>query len=104
MWPTTCGRTSLDWAAVRRCKLAHGMVAVLRYCGASGMGVVHMGGAGGPRVWSVLHTWGHRGEVYDDVGLSHVSGGEHTAGQVMCSRGMAVMQLGEELGRLTDTD
>ena len=80
------------------------MVAVLRYCGASGMGVVHMGGAGGPRVWSVLHTWGHRGEVYDNVGLSLMPGGAHTAGQLMCSRGMAVMHLGEELGRLTDTD
>ena len=88
---------------MRRCKLAHGLVAVLRYWGASGMGVVHMGGAGGPRVWSVWHTWGHRGEVYDDVRMSHVSEGAQTAGLAMCSRGMAVMQLGEELGRLTDS-
>ncbi len=65
------------------------------------VGVMHVGGAGGPRVCELGHKRGPCGQIHGDAGLCFVSCDARMHGVANGSMESGVMCMGEEPGRKT---
>ncbi len=63
------------------------------------MRVMHVGGAGRPRVCEIGHKRGHWGHMYGDAELQCMSCGARMHGEAHGTMESGVMKMGEELDR-----